>query len=90
MHSVGVYSLKINLCVGHTPVYTHIRWTYTPIAMQKKFYIILSIHAVNTHRMSLYVPGVHSPRLGEGHRELGATLHLDHAQAGQRVNLGRS
>ena len=32
-------------------------------------------------------PGVDGARLGEGHGELGATLHLGHPQALQEVNL---
>ena len=43
--------------------------------------------SIYIHNINQYIPGVHSPRLGEGHRELGATLHLDHSQTRQGINL---
>lgn len=35
----------------------------------------------------LYIPRVHGTRLSESHRKLRATLHFDHAEAGERVDL---
>lgn len=35
----------------------------------------------------LYIPCVHGTRLSESHRKLRATLHFDHPEAGERVDL---
>lgn len=35
----------------------------------------------------IYIPRVHGTRLSESHRKLRATLHFDHSEAGERVDL---